>query len=672
MAGDPIAGSRGIWPGQQWAAAKPGDVEMDEAVLGQARDFALAHEGSGCVVRHGHLVMTWGDPSERIHVYSATKGIGATLLGLAIDEGKMRLADRAADHHPTFGVPPESNRRTGWLDDITVLHLATHTAGFGKDKGYTPVHFRPGSMFLYSDGGTNWLSECLTLAYRQDVHALLAERVLVHLGITEADLRWASGESRPETIEGLTRLPMNARIWASADALARIGYLYLRSGVWDGRQIVSRDFIEQLRRPVQSLAGVPTHPSNAFGGGAQNHGLLWWNNADGHMAEVPRDAYWTHGLNSNLIIVVPSLDLVVSRVAPAHADWQPNPFRFANEDIEPFLTPVVASVRQTKGAVAVPDARPPARSPMIARLTIEPERLSIGDGDNWPITWADDDDLYTVYCDGRGWGDRRFSMAMAKVAGRPPNVTGANIPSPTGERGPDDTGYDIRGRKACGLVAADGVLWMWVRNLNPADGTGSSLAWSTDCARTWQWASWSLPECGYPVWLNAGRDYADALDEHLYFYWPNSASAYAVTDTITMGRVPRSQADQRDAYTFLVGTDASGRPTWSRRFEDRHAVLTYGAGCYRPCVVYNSPLKRYLLCTITTQGRFGLFDAPQPWGPWKAVHLADRFGLPERRFAPQIPGKWISRNGLSFYLVYSCHPVGPYQFNFQRCTLGLP
>ena len=41
-------------------------------------------------------------------------------------------------------------------------------------------------------------------------------------------------------------------------------------------------------------------------------------------------------------------------------------------------------------------------SSVIKSLTIEPGRQSIGDGDNWPITWADDGDLYTVYCDGRG------------------------------------------------------------------------------------------------------------------------------------------------------------------------------------------------------------------------------------------------------------------------------
>ncbi|KPJ57822.1 MAG: hypothetical protein AMS16_00685 [Planctomycetes bacterium DG_58] len=663
--------SEQAWPTRQWAEASPNEMGMDSEVLGRGRDFALRHGGAGCVVRSGRLVCSWGDTTERIHVYSATKGIGATLLGLALDEGKLRLSDRAAEHHPDFGVPPESNRETGWLEEINILHLATHTAGFDKDRGYTALQFRPGSMFMYSDGGTNWLAECLTLAYGQDLYSLLTERVLVHLGVGKEQLMWDVNDKRPDPIEGIKRLPLNAHIWASADALARIGLLYLRGGEWNGRRIISREFIDQLRRPVAELARVPTHPNNQFGLGMASHGLLWWNNADGRLPGVPTDAYWTHGLNDNLIIVVPSLDLVVSRTADRQADWQPNPYQFPDKNIEPFLAPVAASIRNTKVVTLPVEAPKPAYPPSrwIRGLIIEADRISIGHGDNWPMTWGDDGHLYTVYCDGQGWGDRRFSMAMAKVMGEPPGVSGVNIPSPTGEHGPDDTGYDIHGRKASGLVMADGVLYMWVRNLNPADGTGSSLAWSTDRARTWTWASWTLPECGYPVWLNAGRDYADGPDDYLYFYWPKSPSAYAVTDAIDLGRVHRDRATSRDEYEFFTGTDGEGRPTWRHRIDECRPVFESPAGCYRPCVTYNPGLRRYLLCTITPARHFGLFDAPQPWGPRTTARTTDRFGPGERRFAPQIPSKWINADGTVFHLVYSCHPCGPYKLNIQKCRL---
>jgi hypothetical protein len=96
----------------------------------------------------------------------------------------------------------------------------------------------------------------------------------------------------------------------------------------------------------------------------------------------------------------------------------------------------------------------------------------------------------------------------------------------------------------------DGVLYMWVRNLNK-DGTGSSLAWSKDHAKTW--TDWSFPEIGYPVWLNAGRNYEAAEDDYAYMYWPDTPSAYQTADHILLARVPKGQIARRDAYEFFAG-----------------------------------------------------------------------------------------------------------------------
>ena len=60
-----------------------------------------------------------------------------------------------------------------------------------------------------------------------------------------------------------------------------------------------------------------------------------------------------------------------------------------------------------------------------------------------------------------------------------------------------------------------------------------------------------------------------------------------------------------------------------------------------------------------------------PWGPWTVVAYEGDWGAPENRFAPNIPSKWISDDGTTFYLLYSCIPNGPYQFNVQRCMLKL-
>lgn len=323
---------------------------------------------------------------------------------------------------------------------------------------------------------------------------------------------------------------------------------------------------------------------------------------------------------------------------------------------------------------------PYPHSSIIYSMAMDPERISLGWGDNWPITWGDDDILYTTYNDGSGFNSTKgFSMALAKILGYPPSISGENIPSPTGEivyegnEGP-------KGKKTCSMIMVDGILYSWVRNLNP-DGTGSTVAWSADHAKTWTWASWGFPEIGYPVWLNYGKNNAGARDDYLYFYSPDTNSAYIVTDDIILGRVHKNRVRDKSAYQFFSGFGWGwDEPAWTSDFSARKPVFTSSGRCYRPEVVYNSEIGRYLLFTMTPKASFvrsakyshlGIFDAPYPWGPWTTALWTDEFAPLENRFQPRVPTKWISPDGTSFYLVYSCYPAeaGPYKFNVQKCTL---
>jgi hypothetical protein len=108
-----------------------------------------------------------------------------------------------------------------------------------------------------------------------------------------------------------------------------------------------------------------------------------------------------------------------------------------------------------------------------------------------------------------------------------------------------------------------------------------------------------------------------------------------------------------------------------------HHVPVFGnpAGSFRPGAVYDPFLQRYLLSMTdnydAAQNYLGIFDAPNPWGPWTTVTYQDGWGGdPEHRFAPQIPSKWLSQDGRHFYLEYSALG-GPYQFNLQEVSLRL-
>ncbi|MBN1670679.1 MAG: fibronectin type III domain-containing protein [Kiritimatiellae bacterium] len=325
-----------------WQTATPASQGMDQTKLEQARDYALTGGGSGYIVRHGKLVFAWGSPTQRYDLKSSTKSIGVTALGLAMKDGKMEVNDKAATCHPTFGVPPSSNADTGWLDDITLFHLATQTAGFDKSGGYTALLFEPGTKWSYSDGGPNWLAECITLAYREDLSTLMFRRVFTPLGITSSDLTWRKNQYRDDTIDGIMRREFGSGISANVDALARIGYLYLLRGKWEGQQILPESFIDMARTRAPGVPGLPVVLPDKYPDASDHYGLLWWNNGDGTLTNVPTDAYWSWGMYDSHIVVFPGLDIVAARAGNYFGGSSHDGSGYAA--LKPFVEPIALSV----------------------------------------------------------------------------------------------------------------------------------------------------------------------------------------------------------------------------------------------------------------------------------------------------------------------------------------
>lgn len=672
--------SEAVWPAPDWVVARPQDVGLDPALLEQAKTYALTGGGSGCVVRYGKRVLAWGDQRRLYDLKSTTKSIGVTVLGLAIADGKVRLEGQAVQHHPSFGYPPEENRQTGWLPRITLLHLATHTAGFAKPGGYTALDFEPGTRWAYSDGGPNWLAECLTLAYRRDLDELMFERVFGPLGIQRSDLRWRDNIYRPKEIEGIARREFGAGIHANVDAMARIGYLYLRNGRWRDTQILPPEFVAAARRTPEWLAKLPVADPQQYGSASRHYGLLWWNNSDGTLARVPRDAFWSWGLYDSLIVVIPSLDLVVAR---AGQSWK----RTATEHydvLRPFLEPLAAA------AGTRPGRRPPLRtaaaghshrqtlpnetpqppyppSPVIAAIQWAPPETIVRKApgsDNWPLTWGDDGTMYGAYGDGQGFApfvEKKLSLGLCRIRGGPADLCGENVRSVTLER----MGEGARGPKASGLLMVQGTLYMLVRNTGNAQ-----LVWSSDHGRTWTWADWKFRiSFGCPTFLNFGPNYAGARDAYVYIYSPDSESAYDRADRMVLARVPQSRITEPGAYEYFEALEA-GQPVWTRDVPRRGAVFEHPGHCYRCSVTWHPVLRRYLWCQTGPgedprfEGGLAIYDAPEPWGPWTTVFYTSRWDVGPGE-SSSLPAKWMSDDGRTVHLVFSGNDC----FSVRKATL---
>lgn len=609
------------------------------------------------IVRDGKTALEWYAPGVGPETRQGTASLAKALVGgmsllVALEDGRLRADDPAHRFIPAWRDHPRKSR-------ITIRHLATHSSGIEdaeldhipheKLPGWkgafwrrdpdpfsialhdAPVIFEPGTRYAYSNTGMAALAYAVTASLRgapqSDIRELLHERVMRPLAIPDEE--WSIGYGRAYEVDGL-KLYAN---WGGGAftprAAARIGQLMMQGGAWNGRALLAADWV----RRVLSPAGTPA-PPRLEGEPQPLSGLAWYTNADGIWPGVPRDAFAGGGAGHQLLLVVPSLKLIAVRNGRSLSPNEP----FWTGALKYFLQPAVAA------AAAYP------RSPVIRRVTFAPRETIVRqaiDSDNFPITWGADDSLYTAYGDGTGFDpklDHKVSLGYARISGPPESFRAENIRSESGER----LGNGKAGAKASGMLMAGGVLYMWVRNVG-----NSQLWWSEDRARTWQTGFKFETSFGSPAFLNYGRDHAGARDDYVYTYSQDGPSAYEVYDHAVLARAREDRIRDRAAWQFFAGLDASGKPRWSQDIKARQPVFTLPGRCQRVDAVYNPRLKRYLLAVgYDHSSRWGIYDAPEPWGPWTAAFTTDRWDE-EGTHGYRMPAKWISRDGRTMWLVFS-------------------
>jgi len=334
----------------------------------------------------------------------------------------------------------------------------------------------------------------------------------------------------------------------------------------------------------------------------------------------------------------------------------------------PHQIPAASEQKVFAAANVIPRASPYPRSPVIKSIEWAPPETIIRraqGSDNWPMTWAEDDALYTAYGDGHGFEPliaEKLSLGLARVTGSPPDFSGSNIRAASLE----SKGDGQAGTKASGILMVDGVLYLWVRNAG-----NSRLAWSTDRGESWRWCDWKFTASfGSPTFLNYGKNNAGARDGFVYIYSQDSDSAYSPADRMVMARVAKDHIRERKSYEFFKALDKNNRPLWTRELSERGAVFTHPGRCYRSGISYNAGLKRYLWSQTLPggdprfKGGFGIYDAPEPWGPWTTVYFSEEWDVGPGETS-SFPTKWISADGLTLHLVFS----GQDSFSVRRARL---
>jgi len=350
------------------------------------------------------------------------------------------------------------------------------------------------------------------------------------------------------------------------------------------------------------------------------------------------------------------------------------------------------------------------RSSLIKSVLLEGEKGHWGTGDMWPITWADDGNLYG------GAGDNSGSpMNFWRIEGTPPGVKMTevdNLPvDPKKYCRPPS--HPKNGVKPAGLLHLDGLLYFAVEAMNYGDNPTFNrqrnihgwIITSEDYGRTWDMTATPVDffagRLSSAHFLQFGKSYEGARDEFVYAYFPggdDGGSYWCNGDFILLGRVPRDKILERDKWEFLNGIDPGNRAVWGRDEGKAQPVFRYPSMTGENHVSYNPGIKRYLMGNysffnrVAPDGYAGeegkrprpfhqcrpfsefpsqlvLFEAPEPWGPWSWFHRDDNWGC-WGGYQPSFPTKWMSRDGREIDMAYSAFR-GEYNLSAQRLILEL-
>lgn len=150
-----------------------------------------------------------------------------------------------------------------------------------------PMVSEPGKTFVYNSGATELLAQVFKKVTGKNVDDYAAEHLFKPLNMRYFWKHTPTG--LPDTEGGL---------YLSAHDLAKIGYLYQKGGMWEGKDMVSSSWIKD-----STTAHVPV------GDGTVKYGYLWWLHSFG---TAPDDIAWAaHGFGGQQMFVVPEYDMVI-------------------------------------------------------------------------------------------------------------------------------------------------------------------------------------------------------------------------------------------------------------------------------------------------------------------------------------------------------------------------
>ncbi len=244
------------------------------------------------------------DKNSKILGWSMTKSITSAMFGILEKQRKFDIDDPAPipewknDNRKSITTSDLLHMNSGlqWEEKYDRICDATEMLFQAEDMTRSqlekPAAFKPNTRWNYSSGTTNLLSGILRKQFKTHQEYLdfwysaLIDKIGMNSMVIETDM---SGNYVGSSYG-----------WATTRDWSKFGLLYLHNGNWNGEQIFNEGWAKYTATPTNTSDG--------------RYGAHFWLNAGGTFQDVPKDMYFCSGYQGQMILIIPSLDLVVVRM----------------------------------------------------------------------------------------------------------------------------------------------------------------------------------------------------------------------------------------------------------------------------------------------------------------------------------------------------------------------
>lgn len=288
----------------EFNTCEPEEVGVDSAAIAafqaEMREKNIRHQGY-IIYKDGKIAAASVAAPYRItdkrHVYSVSKSLTSTAIGIAVEEGLLSVEDSVISFFPDelpdtvsenlakMKVKHILSMNTGHRSD-TFLAVATEKSDWVKKFLSIEVEYEPGTHFAYNTTATYMLSAIITKLTGMRMTDYLRTRLFNPLGIK--DVVWS------ESPEGIDFGGWGIHI--SMEDMLKLGVLYLNKGMWNGKRILSEEWVCKATSPISdsSSRGEPDW--------ASGYGYQMWMNKNG--------GFRFDGAHGQFVIVSPDKNCV--------------------------------------------------------------------------------------------------------------------------------------------------------------------------------------------------------------------------------------------------------------------------------------------------------------------------------------------------------------------------